>query len=179
VRRPPDQSDITLLAAALAEHSVQYAMLGGAAMALHGFPRMTKDIDLLLPVDPVNNDLLIRALHALPGAADAIGMLRREWMDKGHSTELLADISVDLLYVAADCTFEDLRKHVIETEVGGVKIRTLDVDGMLLSKRTTRPSDVPDRLRLERLREALRTQGVRSSADAPAAPPAQPPAEAD
>jgi hypothetical protein len=53
--RQPNQSDLLGLAQALAAFDVEYVVIGGAAMALHGFARMTKDIDLLLPVDPANN----------------------------------------------------------------------------------------------------------------------------
>lgn len=52
--RAPDQDDVRLLAKALAASGVEYVLIGGAAMALHGFPRMTRDIDLLLPVDTAN-----------------------------------------------------------------------------------------------------------------------------
>ena len=33
---------------ALAEHGIEYAVCGGLAMAVHGFPRATVDIDLLI-----------------------------------------------------------------------------------------------------------------------------------
>ena len=33
---------------ALADHSIDYAVCGGLAMAIHGFPRATVDIDLLI-----------------------------------------------------------------------------------------------------------------------------------
>jgi hypothetical protein len=59
--RQPDQSDLLALAKVLANFDVEYVVIGGAAMALHGFARMTKDIDLLLPVDPANNARLLRA----------------------------------------------------------------------------------------------------------------------
>jgi hypothetical protein len=59
--RQPDQSDLLALAKVLANFDVEYVVIGGAAMALQGFARMTKDIDLLLPVDPANNARLLRA----------------------------------------------------------------------------------------------------------------------
>jgi len=59
--RQPDQSDLLALAKVLANFDVEYVVIGGAAMALHGFARMTKDIDLLLQVDPANNARLLRA----------------------------------------------------------------------------------------------------------------------
>jgi hypothetical protein len=36
---------------ALAEHRIEYAVCGGLAMAIHGFPRATVDIDLLIPAE--------------------------------------------------------------------------------------------------------------------------------
>lgn len=79
-------------------------------------------------------------------------------MDKGHSTALEGQIFIDLLYVAAGLSFENLKAHVQTVMVNGTPVVTLDVEGMLLSKKTTRESDIPDRLKLERLRSALRAR---------------------
>lgn len=156
--RPPNESDILALAQALAAAQVEYAVIGGAAMALHGFARMTKDIDLLLPVDASNNARLLQALASMPATRDAVQDLRPEWMDKGFSTALESEIFVDLLYVAASTSFEDLRAHIQTVMYQGIPVATLDVDGMLITKRTSRESDVPDRIRLERLRNAQRAR---------------------
>jgi predicted nucleotidyltransferase len=154
-RRPPTPGDITLLAKALSDNGVEYVMIGGAAMALHGFPRMTRDIDLFLPVDAENNRRLLRALKAVPNSKAALAELRPQYMDQGYSTAFEGDIAIDILYVAADKTFADLRQHLQRIDLGGIPVWTLDIDGMLISKKTTRESDVPDRLKLERLKNAL------------------------
>ncbi|WP_199688143.1 DUF6036 family nucleotidyltransferase [Noviherbaspirillum sedimenti] len=163
--RQPNQSDLLMLAEALANCGVEYVVIGGAAMALHGFPRMTKDIDLLLPINAENNKRLLRALESLPNGKEALAALRPEWMDKGFSTALEAEIYVDLLYVAAENSFEDLRKHIQTVMVNGVPIITLDVDGMLLSKNTTREEDIPDRLKLGRLKNAQHDFEVQARID--------------
>ena len=154
--RQPNQSDLLKLAQALAAFDVEYVVIGGAAMALHGFARMTKDIDLLLPVDPANNSRLLRALESMPQNTEALAQLRPEWMDKGHSTALEGEIYIDLLFVAASKSFEELRQHIQTVPLNGIPVVTLDVDGMLQTKRTSRESDIPDRLKLERLKNALR-----------------------
>jgi hypothetical protein len=154
--RQPNQSDLLSLVQALADFDVEYVLIGGAAMALHGFARMTKDIDLLLPVDPANNIRLLRALESMPQNTAALKELRLEWMDKGHSTALEGEIYIDLLYVAASRSFEELRKHIQTVMLNGVPVVTLDVDGMLQTKRTSRETDIPDRLKLERLKNAMR-----------------------
>lgn len=134
-------------------------------MAVHGFSRATKDIDLLLPVNADNNARLLQALASIPGNTEALAQLRPEWMDKGHSTALEGQIFIDLLYVAAGQSFENLQHHLQTVNFNGVSVVTLDVDGMLVTKKTTRESDIPDRLKLERLRNALRAQagGIKNS----------------
>ncbi len=163
--RQPNQSDLLNLARALAAFDVEYMVIGGAAMALHGFSRMTKDIDLLLPVDPVNNSRLLRALGSMPQNTEALAHLRPEWMDKGHSTALEGEIFIDLLYVAASRSFDDLRQHIQTVVFDGVPVVTLDVDGMLQTKRTPRETDIPDRLKLERLKNAMRERERHLSKD--------------
>lgn len=158
--RQPTTGDLLQLAQALAAFGVQYALIGGTAMAVHGFSRATKDIDLLLPVNTENNGRLLKALASIPGNAQALVALRPEWMDKGHSTALEGGVYVDLLYVAADQTFESLKAHVQTVIFEGSPVVTLDVDGMLLTKKTSRETDIPDRLKLERLRNALRAQAA-------------------
>jgi hypothetical protein len=49
-----------------------------------------------------------------------------------------------------------LRQHIQTVVLNGIPVVTLDVDGMLQTKRTTRESDIPDRLKLERLKHAMR-----------------------
>lgn len=164
-QRQPNANDLDVLCQALASFGVEYALIGGTAMAVHGFSRATKDIDLLLPVSADNNARLLQALASVPGNAEALTALRSEWMDKGHSTALEGEVFIDLLYVAADQSFESLKSHVQTVLFNGVPVVTLDVDGMLLTKKTSRESDIPDRLKLERLRNALRAQATPKPTD--------------
>jgi hypothetical protein len=154
-RRAPETPDIRRLAKALEECGVEYAVIGGIAMALHGFPRATKDIDLFLPVVSENNNRLLSALARMPEMRDVVRELKQEWLDQGFSTAADGQISIDLLFVAAGHSFDELRPHLQTVFLEGVPITTLDVDGMLMTKETTRDTDAPDRKRLRRLRDAL------------------------
>lgn len=149
-RRQPDAADLTNLVLALARFDVNYVVIGGTAMALHGFPRMTKDIDLLLPIDLENNSRLINALESIGKNKDFTSSLRIDWMNKGFSTALEGEILIDLLYVAAERSFNDLKENIQTVIYNGVPVVTLDIDGMLLTKKTSRESDSSDRIKLER-----------------------------
>lgn len=158
-RRPPESADLLRLFAELGRRRVEYALLGGAAMAFHGFPRMTKDIDLILPRDPANNTRLLAALKALGNSLRLDHLPAKKTLDGGFSTVADGEIAVDLLFVAAAKTFEDYRGHIIERVVDGVVVRMLDIDGMLMSKQTKRPEDVADRQRLQRLKSGSGSPG--------------------
>lgn len=153
-RRPPESADIVLVLAELARHKVEYALLGGTAMALHGFPRMTKDIDLILPRDARNNARLLKALVALRSSLSLDQLPDKKTLDAGFSTSAEGELGIDLLFVAASRTFDEYRKHIVTRELEGVPVNVLDVDGMLMSKQTDRPEDLPDLQRLSRLKGA-------------------------
>ncbi len=151
-RRPPALGDLLLVLSALERHGVEYALLGGAAMAVHGFPRMTRDIDCLFPCDPANNARLMKALAAIGKSVRLDHLPEKRSLDRGLSTAAEGEIALDILFVAASRRFEDYRPHIEEREIDGVRFKVLDVDGMLMSKETTRPEDIPDRMRLATLK---------------------------
>jgi hypothetical protein len=151
-RRAPSLDDITLVLSELEKHGVVYALLGGAAMAVHGFPRMTKDIDCIFPRDKKNNAKLLRAIEAISRKIRLDHIPKKEWLDQGYSTAAEGEIGIDILFVAASKEFGDYRNHIEEREINGIRFKVLDIDGMLMSKATERPEDVPDRIRLERLK---------------------------
>lgn len=47
--RPATLADLKLLLRSLDEHGVDYLLIGGYALAAHGYQRATIDIDLLVP----------------------------------------------------------------------------------------------------------------------------------
>lgn len=151
-KRPPSPDDILMVLAELDRAGVEYALLGGAAMAIHGFPRMTKDIDCIFPRDPANNLRLMQAIAAIAGKIHLDYLPQPEWLDQGFSTAAEGEIGLDILFVAAGHEFGDYRQYIETREIDGVPVRVLNIDGMLLSKQTDRPEDIPDRNRLRRLK---------------------------
>lgn len=94
--------EFTALTAALDERAVAYAVCGGVALAVHGLPRATIDIDLLIPPEALADVLAIAAEkgYTLPAkpmafANGAIQMQRRSKADP-QSGDIL---SLDLLLV--------------------------------------------------------------------------------
>lgn len=67
--RPATWEDVKALATLLNDAGVDYALVGGYAIAAHGFVRQSEDIDVLVSSDPENSRRWILALSKLPDAA--------------------------------------------------------------------------------------------------------------
>lgn len=56
--------DFIQVFAAFDKHEVDYILIGGVAVVLHGMERLTRDIDIFVKMAPENIDKLRKALHA-------------------------------------------------------------------------------------------------------------------
>ena len=111
-------------------------------------------------VGPISRANLVSYLREIGFDGPFVGG-KHQFMARGDVTVRVpnphhGDISIDLLFVAAGHSFEELRAHLQMVTFDGIPIRTLDIDGMLMTKQTSRDTDIPDRKRLRQLRDALR-----------------------
>ena len=58
------------LLATLRRHNVDFVVIGGFALAPHGYVRATKDVDIVPDPDPGNIDRLARALREMDAKPD-------------------------------------------------------------------------------------------------------------
>lgn len=161
-RRLPTDADLEELIRVLNKHHVEYAVIGGTAMMFHGFPRATKDVDLLLPLSPRNNARLRAALAELPFNKRALEQLEAASLDKGFFSAVEGEIVIDLLFVANSFTFEDLRQYLEKKQFADYQVTTFNIEGLIKTKETNRDSDKSDVRKLRRLRIALLDEQRRS-----------------
>jgi len=63
-KKDPDLfSDFLEILNAFAKNGVEYILIGGFAVIIHGFPRLTSDIDIFLKPEAKNLERLKRALR--------------------------------------------------------------------------------------------------------------------
>jgi hypothetical protein len=63
------QTDLSEFIALLNSHNVEYVVVGGHAVAFHGHPRFTGDIDFLIRTTPKNVSRVLAVLDALDSGA--------------------------------------------------------------------------------------------------------------
>lgn len=139
--------DLKVLAASLNESGVEYLLIGGYALAAHGYHRATVDIDVLVPASREMGRAVRQALLVLPDrAAEAIDP---EWFEDGENIRVADEIVVDVMFNAAGETFETLEQFAEIIDLDGVPVRTVNLEGLLRTKQGAREKDIADRLVLE------------------------------
>ncbi len=133
-----------------ARDEVEFVLVGGWAVAFHGRPRTTKDIDLVLEGSPEN---LARASRALArfGAppnvvAAAAAMKEDEVVYLGQPP-----LRIDLLRSIDGVDPRALFAGAVETLVDGVRLRVIALDHLIANKKAAgRPQDLLDAEYLEK-----------------------------
>ncbi|MBI4060599.1 MAG: nucleotidyl transferase AbiEii/AbiGii toxin family protein [Elusimicrobia bacterium] len=153
--------------AALNGAGSRYVVVGGLAVVLHGHPRLTADVDIILDLEPVSAKKAMEALKKIglqarapvDPAAFADARQRESWIaDKGMTVFSLYSpssplLSVDL-FVRAPIPFEKLWSRSKTIDLGGTKIQVASIDDLIAMKRAVaRPQDLLDVEALEALKK--------------------------
>ena len=158
--RPATWSDVLELARLLERYRVRYVLVGGYALAAHGYVRMTQDIDIAVAPTTENAVRWIAALSHLPdhAAADMAGEEDPFQGDYLHAIRINDEFTVDVLPSVAGVSFEELETHAVAIEVSGIALRVLDLEGLLLTKQGVRPKDIADREILTRALQRIQSK---------------------
>jgi hypothetical protein len=143
--------DAERILAALAEHDVDYVIVGGLAVQTHGHVRTTVDIDVYPRPEPANlrrlaealNELDARALNAgSEGLAIDAAMLPRATLWRFATRHG----AVDVLHDAPGAPpYDELRRRALEIELGELRLAVAGRDDLISMKRASaRPVDLED-----------------------------------
>jgi hypothetical protein len=148
--RPPTIDDIRRICRALDDAGARYVLIGGFAVILHGGLRTTKDIDLLVDPSPANVERLKRALSVLED--DAAREIDPDDLEKYAVVRVADEVLVDLLAAACGVTWSEASPSALRMDLDGTPVIVADIETLIRTKRTVRPSDAADRAWLESLR---------------------------
>jgi predicted nucleotidyltransferase len=146
--RPATLADLKSLVRSLNEHGVEYLLIGGYALFVHGYHRATTGIDVLVPATQESGERVKAALMVLP---DQVAMdLEPEWFTEGEKIRVADAYLVDVMLNACGETYETLKQFMVTVDLEGVTVRKVSLEGLLRTKQTMRDKDVSDRHILER-----------------------------
>jgi hypothetical protein len=159
--RPATWDDLKLLVRYLDEEQVEYALIGGYAIAVHGFNRFSEDLDILVNPTRENTARWIRALSKLPdGATRELAGEDDLFEREGHSAIRVNDeFTIDVMPSACGHGWAELAPHIIEVMVDDLAVKVLDLEGLLLTKEGMRERDQADYRALKAAVERLKGDG--------------------
>lgn len=128
----------------LNEHNVKYLVVGGYAVAIHGYPRYTKDLDVWIELSPDNAGRILKALDKF--GFSPLDFKPDDFLEADQIIQLgYPPNRIDILTSLTDLTFEECYRSRVQVEIQGVHINFIDVDNLKKNKRATgRLQDLAD-----------------------------------
>lgn len=149
----------------LADAKVEYVLVGGLAVALQGYQRVTMDVDVVLAMDEGNLQRFVSAAKAsglrptIPVQLDSLAkpeLIDQWYREKGmlafslRGAETMATV-LDIL-VRPTVQFADLRRDATMVEVGSALIPVASIDHLIaLKSGTGRSKDLIDIEELQKI----------------------------
>ena len=146
-------SDFRDMLSALSDESAEFLVVGAYALAAHGIPRSTGDIDLWIRPSPENAKRVWLALKRFRAP------LRDLAVEDLTTADIVFQIGIaprriDILTSITGVAFEEAWEDRMQVEIDGVPLAVLSRDHLLQNKRATgRPKDMADVAWLEAQRE--------------------------
>lgn len=137
-------------------NKVRYLVVGGYAVALHGYPRYTKDLDIWIDASPDNAARIVQAIAAFGFAS--LGLQVDDFVQPDTIIQLgYPPNRIDLLTSLPGVAFDPAFDAQMNIEIDGQSVRFIDLEHLRRNKRASgRHQDLAD---LEQLEGSDRTDG--------------------
>ncbi len=138
--------DFRDMLACLAAARVEFVIVGAHALAAHGLPRATGDIDVFIRPNAENAARVMESLAAFGAPTEAHGIRAADFEIPGQVYQLgVPPRRIDLLTAIDGVTFEDAFASRLEAPVGGMVLPFLGRSALIANKRAAgRPKDLVD-----------------------------------
>jgi predicted nucleotidyltransferase len=151
--------DFKELLAEFAHGRVEVVIVGGYAVAFHGRPRATKDIDLVLEGSAENLGRAADALARFGAPAIVVDSVRAQ-----APTDVVfmgqPPLRIDFLVTIDGVGAKELFARAVTGELDGVPVRVIGLEDLIANKRAAgRPQDLLDVTFLETVRARRASRG--------------------
>ncbi|MBS1530361.1 MAG: nucleotidyltransferase [Bacteroidetes bacterium] len=117
----------------LNRHKVEYMVVGGYAMAFHGKPRYTGDLDIWIKISAANADKLVKVIDDFGMAS--LGFEQKDFLQPGYISQIgYPPLRIDILNTIDGVQFEEAYQNRLTLEEGDLKIAYIGLDDLLRNK---------------------------------------------
>ncbi|GBO56398.1 hypothetical protein APA_4734 [Pseudanabaena sp. lw0831] len=133
----------------LNDNQVSYLVIGGYAVAVHGHPRYTKDIDIWIEISEENSQKIITALTEF--GFGSLGLTAQDFQEPHQIIQLgYPPNRIDLITSPDGIDFQTCYASKIEIMLNDIAVKFIDLDNLKKNKLASgRLQDLAD---LENLR---------------------------
>ena len=138
------QPDFRELLALFNAHHVEYMIVGGYALAFHGAPRFTGDLDILVKPDADNAHRILAALEAFGFVSS--GLTERDFVRPDHVVQLgVPPVRIDLITSLTGVSWDEAFAGRIAGRYGDAPVFYIGREQFIANKRATgRKRDLAD-----------------------------------
>lgn len=139
----PDFRDLLV---ELARARADFVVVGGHAVAFHGHPRATKDLDVLLRATPDNAERVYRALAAFGAPIEAFDVRVEDFHTYDGVLQIgIAPVRIDLINRIEAVTFDEAIADGCSFDLDGERIPVIGHDALVRNKTAVgREQDLAD-----------------------------------
>ena len=135
----------------LEEEKVEYLVIGGYAVGLHGFPRYTGDIDFFVAISEDNAERILRVFEKF--GFGEIGITQADFLKVDHVVEIGREPrKIQVLTGIDGVHFKECAERKVDMVIGGVSVKFIGKDDLIRNKAASgRPKDRIDVEELKKL----------------------------
>ena len=138
----------------LVEEKVKFLLVGAYALAAHGYPRATMDIDIWVMPSPENADAVLRALSRF--GAPLHGLTASDLQKTDTIFQIgVAPRRIDIITSASGLRFDEAYAQSIEATIDGLIVNIPSLDDLISNKKASgRSKDIADVEALEKIKKS-------------------------
>ncbi len=143
--------DLREFVESLNSNEVEYVIVGAFALAFHGLPRYTGDIDILVRPSLENAQKLTRAIAGF--GFSSVGLAAADFLEPNRVIQLgLAPNRIDLLTSITGLDFDEVWQDRVPSELDNLPVAFIGRGSLMKNKRAT--GRAQDKADLEALGDA-------------------------
>lgn len=125
-------------------HHVDYMVIGAHALAYHGRPRHTGDLDIWIKPSPENASKMLAVLNDF--GFGSLGLTEHDFLKDSYVTQLgYPPLRIDILNTISGVEFEEAYANKVSGEVDELKVNFINVNEFIKNKQATgRKKDLGD-----------------------------------
>jgi predicted nucleotidyltransferase len=117
----------------LNKHRIDYMIVGGYALAFHGKPRHTGDLDIWIDISNENAERMCNVIAEFGMAS--LGMEKDDFLKKGIITQIgYPPLRIDILNEIDGVNFKDAYTNKLTIDIDGLMINYIGLDDLIQNK---------------------------------------------